>query len=127
MLAVGGQAHDVVPVEAAQLRQVVPVEAGVVGEDARDAVLPEPGVQVAHGLGAGAEDWLHRRVQEQGIVVHAADLTLDGQDVVFHFDGREGVRIGNDGADRHDLVSPVGLSINDGEFSHVCYPWWSYG
>lgn len=127
VLAVGGEAHDVVPVEAAQLRQVAAVEIGVVGEDAHDAVLAEPGAQISHGLGAGAEDGLHRRVQKQGFIVHAADLALVGQDVVFHFHGREGVCVGNHRADGHDLVGPVGFGINDGESSHVCSPWWSYG
>lgn len=120
VLAVGGEAHDVVPVEAAQLRQVVAVEVGVVGENASNTVLAEPGSQVPDRLGTGAEDGLHRRVQKQGVVVHAANLALVGQDMVFHFHRREGVRVGNHRADGHDLVGPVGFSINDGEFSHVC-------
>lgn len=53
-------------------------------------------------------------------------FALHGQDVIFHFNGCEGVRIGNDGADGHDLVGPGGFSINDGELSHVCSPG-SYG
>ena len=83
--------------------------------------------QIAHGLGAGAEDGLHRRVQKQGIVIYAADLAFDGQDVVFHFEGREGVCIGETTADGHDLVSPVGLSINHGKLSHFRSPWRSLG
>ena len=43
VLAVGGKAHDVVPSKASQLRQVIAVEAGVVGKDGVDVVLPEPG------------------------------------------------------------------------------------
>ena len=53
-------------------------------------------------------------------------FALHGQDVIFHFNGCEGVRIGNDGADGHDLVGPGGFSINDGELSHECSPG-SYG
>ena len=127
VLAVGGEAHDVVPIEAAQFRQVAAVEVGVVGEDARDTVQAEPGAQILDRLGAGAEDGLHRRVQKQGVVVHAANLALVGQDMVFHFRRREGVRVGNHRADGHDLVDPVGFSINDGEFSHVCSPLRPYG
>ena len=123
VLAVGGQAHDVVPVEAPQLRQVVAVEAGVVGEDALDAVLGQPCLQIPDGLRPGAEDGLHRGVQKEGVVIHAARPALLGQDVVFHFDGLEGVRIGDDGSDGHDLIGPVGFGVNDGEFSHFRSPW----
>ena len=123
VLAVGGQAHDVVPVEAPQLRQVVAVEAGVVGEDALDAVMRQPCLQIPDGFRPGAEEGLDWGVQKEGVVIHAASPALLGQDVVFHFDGLIGVRIGDDGADGHDLIGPVGFGINDGEFSHFRSPW----
>ena len=68
MLAVGGQAHNVVPVEAAL-----------------NAMLMESGAKVAYGLGTRAEDGLHRRVQEQGVVVHATDFCTPwaGCDISF--------------------------------------------
>ena len=119
VLAIGGKAHDVVPVKITQLRQMVAVEAGIVGENGTDSVLIEPGTQIKNSLGSGAENRLHWCFDEQSAFVHAADLTLNGQNVIFGFNQFESVCICNDGSDTHDLVCPVGFCVNDSKFAHV--------
>lgn len=86
VLTVGGNAHNVVPVKTTQLRQMVAVEADIVGENGTDFVLTEPGTQISDGFGSGAEHRLNWCLDEQSAFIHAADLTLNGQDVIFSFD-----------------------------------------
>ena len=119
VLAVGGEAHDIIPIEISQLLQVVAVEAGVVGKDETDHVLLKPGTQICDGLGPGAEDGLHRCYDEQCVFVHATDVALDREDMIFGVDGLKCVRICNDGADAHHLVCPVGFGVYNSEFAHA--------
>ena len=58
VLAVGGKAHDIVPVIISQLRQMIAVKAGIVGENGTDFVLTEPGTQISDGFGSCTEDRL---------------------------------------------------------------------
>lgn len=59
VLTVGGKAHDVVPVKIPQLRQMVAVKAGVVGEDRLDTVMLEPDSKICNSLGLCAENGIH--------------------------------------------------------------------
>ena len=59
VFAIGGKAHDVVPVKITQLRQMVAVKAGIVGENGTDSVLIEPDTQISDGFGSCTEDRLH--------------------------------------------------------------------
>lgn len=119
VLTVGCKAHDVVPVKITHLRQMVTVKVGIVGENRTDSVLIEPDTQISDGLGAGAEDGLHRRFDKQGAFLHTADLTLNGQNMIFSCDKLKSVRICYNGANTHDLICPVGFCVNDSEFAHV--------
>lgn len=114
VLVISDEEHDVGTVKAVKLQQMVLVEADIIGVDMTDAVMPEPGAQTTPDLRTGAEAGLRRRIQKQSVVIHATALILSGQDVVLYFHRRKGVRIGNHGADGHDLVCPVGFGINDG-------------
>lgn len=56
ILAVGGKTHDVVPIKVPQFRQVIAVEAGIVGENGMDIVLTQPGTKINDGLDADTQD-----------------------------------------------------------------------
>ena len=115
MLAVCRQTHDVVPAKAVQLRQMVAVKAGVVGEDGPDVLLLQPAAQLLHGLLPGAEPGRHRRFQKEDAVVHSAHLTFRRKHMVAGGQGAEGVPVGQNSSDGHDPVLPVGFGINDGD------------
>ena len=119
VLAVGGKAHDVIPIEVSQLWQMIMVKAGIVCEDGMDIMLLEPGSKISNSLSSSAENRLYRRLDKQGAFIHTADLTLDGQDMIFSGDKLKSVRICYDGADTHDLVCLVGFCVDDSEFAHV--------
>lgn len=118
VLAVGGKAHDVGPVDVLQFQQEVVVEVGVVCEDRTDAVLSKPSLQIRTGLGSRTEDGPHWRFNEQGAFIHTAYLTLNGQNMILCVDGCERVRIGHDCANAHNLILPVSFRVDDGEFTH---------
>lgn len=79
VLAVGGKAHNAIPVKTLHLGQVIAVETSVVGKNGTGTVLLEPETQIHNSFDSGAENGLHRCFQKQHVIVHAAYLTLDGQ------------------------------------------------
>ena len=119
VLPIGGQPHNIVPLHILEFRKMVPVKTGIVSIDGLDIVPGKPMLQIRNGIGPGADYGLYRCFDEQGIVVHTAGLALDGQNVIFGFDGSEGIRIRNDGADAHNLICPVGFGVDNGKSAHL--------
>lgn len=115
VLTVGGKAHDIVPVKVLQSGQMVAVEAGIVSKDRIDTVLLEPDTQIRNGLSSSAEDGPHWRFNERGTFIHIANLTLNGQNMIFCFAGCKSVRISDDCADAHNLILPLGFCIDYGK------------
>ena len=118
MLPVGGQTHNIIPIEIPQLRQMIPVEAGIISKNRGDTVFPKPLAQVCNSLAAGAENGLYRSLQEQRVVVHTTDLTFRGEDMILSVQHPEGIGVCDESADAHDPVCPIGFCVDYCESTH---------
>lgn len=76
-------------------------------------------MQIGHGLGSDTENGLYLHFDKKCTFIHAADLILNGQNVVFGFNMLKGVCIGDDGTDGYDLITPVRFCVDASEFARA--------
>ena len=62
---------------------MVAVKGCIVGKNIPHAQLPEPDIQLLHGLAAGAENRLPRLFQEQNTVIHTAHRRFRHQNMIL--------------------------------------------